>query len=541
MRTLALNAYRPFQCTRLIIEQIADHGKGRIYNCSSLLATIAKVVFLVLLLFPVVIFDLLYTPISAIYQNCYRCKIHLLRRRDLPGPIIHQPRFRVPNAQPRPEFLPPIRPVAEVRPLMPVAQVPPILRIRTPHLNQAGAHMELQIQEMPQAPEIGRILEVEIPANLPMERMDDLFPAMNPRVFCRLLDERPDRREEFIAMMIRWAEERPIVIDPQHPFFEIFQEFIQNNERYGGAGESKEYRDYMVPADYSRGNGREYYDQVSKYLYTIYSLMGFQELNRPDVRDLLRKLDNGANVFSENPAYRFARALIKIFVYPTRPDYPIAGGVAMDIPDKIHQCMHVPWRAYKLSRMFHDTSGFFEKSFGQGLYGNENCFDLRISSFQKYMEPFYIGNTDFIPDIRTTSSLDERVMEHLRVCQNIQLMRYATDKRLNYKEIKHWTESQGAKIEMGTVATDLDGRRVSDDEIVQINEQLAEFFNQYFRAQEFSDYLQNLAVPLKAMVRGLDGVDRPEGQPILRENQNGLDGWQAILERNNLWPETWTN
>ncbi len=559
MRALALNTYRPFQCTRSIVEKIADHSKIRIHNCSGFLATIVKVVFFVALLFPVVIFDLIYTPISSIYQHCCRRKIHPLPRQDPPAPnqplaavrlepvpFARQPRFHFPVAQ-RPYFAQQnfldIPPALQIPPLpqFPLrAQAPPFL-IRNPLRNQEGdqADVELQIPDMPEAPEIEQILNEEIPADLPLDQMEDLFPAMNPRAFCRLLDERPERRDEYIEMMIKWAEQRPIAIDPQHPYFEIFQELIQNNEKYAGAGESKDYRDYQVPAYYSGSDGREYYSQVSKFLYTIYSLMGFQELSRPDVRELLRKLDNGANNFAANPAYRFARVLIKIFVYPTRPDYPRVDGAAMDIPDKIHQCMHVPWRAYQLARMFHDVSGFFEKSFG--LWGNEHCFDARIGSFQKYMEPFYMGNSDFTPDIRTTSTLDFRVMEHLRVCRNIQLMKYATERHLNYKEIKHWVDSQGTRIEPGTVATDLEGHRISDAEIAQINQQLAEFFNQYFRVQEFDEYLRKLVVPLKAMVRGEDGVDRPEGQPILRASQDGIDGWQAVLERNNLWPDTWTN
>lgn len=161
---------------------------------------------------------------------------------------------------------------------------------------------------------------------------------------------------------------------------------------------------------------------------------------------------------------------------------------------------------------------------------------------QEFMEK-YLSLRDFNPDIKTTSTLEHRVLEHFRVCKNLQIMKSATEQNLNYKMLYHWISQYGNEIPAALLRNvrDLDNRPINEAQRVQINEQLRAFHDRHFRIADFEDYLQRHNQPLRALVPVWDRRERrrilkPQGPVVQRA---GAEGWEETLRRGGNWPDAW--
>lgn len=379
----------------------------------------------------------------------------------------------------------------------------------------------------------------------------DSLSQLSARDFIALYNEFPRNQPAIIQWSIDAAQAREIRIDPNHPYFEIFETLLRNRAAYGGAAESGNYRTYAVAAYYSGRDGREYYNAVSRFIYTIYSLTGFQELTREENRIWLRMIDNGAATFDTNPAYRYGRALSKMFTYPTRPDHFAWNDPRppMDIRDKIHHGINAPWIAYSTAKFMREVPQFFETAFGGHGY-NEHCFDARIGAMQRFLER-YLAVPDFTPDIGIRHNNDHRTLEHYRVAKNLIIAAFARAQNLDYQEAKHWINGYGAdgiNADQLRYARDLDDQPIDEARRVQINAFLRAFHEEHFQAADFEQYLAQAGQPLKHMVNVYDAHDRrmvlkPQGPVIQRQprQEDGvrIEGWEQILRRNGMWPDYW--
>lgn len=491
----------------------------------------------------------------AIFQFTARIFIALCCRRLPPRPLDPgranvPPRLEIDedDVQPIPVQIVPIRQPAEPG-------------LAAPAPEAAGAEGQgFEIPEMPQAPDLApfagrgaaldrcrRYLRGEVFVAPQRETLSQL----TARDFIALYNEFPANRPAIIEWSIEAAQARTIRIDPNHPFFEIFRTFLRDRVNYGGAAQSGDYRDYEVGADYSGRAGREYYNEVSTFVYTIYSLIGFQELTREENRIWLRMIDNGGATFEANPAYRYGRALSKMFTYPTRPANVRWDDLrpAMDIRDKIHHGMNAPWRAYSAAKFMHELPLFFQQSFGNNGY-NEHCFDARINAFQRFMER-YLAIPDFTPDIGIRHDNNHRTLEHYRVAKNLQIAAFARARNLGFREAMHWINQYGADgIEPARLihARDLENRPIDEAQRVEINALLLAFHRDYFQPADFERYLDRAGQPLKQMIPVYDirehrMLQKPQGPALARnERMEGgvrIEGWEPILRRNYMWPDHW--
>ena len=222
---------------------------------------------------------------------------------------------------------------------------------------------------------------------------------MTVRDFITLIDEFPREQVRIGRWAANWANERALVIDRQHPYFEIFQA-------------AERYRNQIPP---------------EKYEYILNCLMGFQEMSREENRELMRKLDNRR--CPGNPAYTYAQALSKIVTYPTT--YNMHGDV--DIADKLQIGIDAPMTAFRVAQAHNKVLDFFTKGFG-----NYICFDARVSRMQTFIlevtNPYL---QDLSPDIRGKNSTDERILEHYRVFKNRQAFKLAKELGCSYERVKN--------------------------------------------------------------------------------------------------------
>ncbi len=137
--------------------------------------------------------------------------------------------------------------------------------------------------------------------------------------------EFPRQRIEIGNLAKRWAEERIVKTDPTSPFYEIIQLAVARHER------NNRTQAYELPKD------QYYYNNSSRSLYTIYSLIGFQELFKH--KELFYLLDNCSFSYDANLAYPFATALSRIYTYPK------AGGIK-DIRHKLQNGIGAVQEAY---------------------------------------------------------------------------------------------------------------------------------------------------------------------------------------------------
>jgi hypothetical protein len=249
---------------------------------------------------------------------------------------------------------------------------------------------------------------------------------MTPQNFSLLVDEFPDEKMRIGAWAKMWAKDRPVKIDRDHRYWEIFQKaFEYKNQIEGGIWASNDYRTYSTKSE-------DYYGERNPlFTYVIYSLSGFQELDRAENRELMRKLDNGAPVFDANPAYMYARALSKIFVYPTSPE-GVQVREVMDIPDKLHMGIGAPWEAYEGARGAGKILDYFKNAFPK-----RNCFDWRVSEFQEFLFRLNNPNVDDLSvNLVGRNDLEDQVLEHYRVFSNTQIFKMSRQRNLEYAQLK---------------------------------------------------------------------------------------------------------
>ncbi len=365
-------------------------------------------------------------------------------------------------------------------PPMPIA--PPIAQIEEVDLDRLRGAIEWKNE-----PALARVasLNIEIP------EFSNIRDRLVPQHFLTLLDEYPNKKNLIAALAITWGKSRDITIDPQHPYFEIFQEAFKYQNELGGGAEAADHRAYQLLP-----NNDKYYDNP-KFRYTIYSLLGFQELVRPDHRELMRRLDNGRS--DHNPAYKYATAVSKILTYPTGQHG------RLDIRDKITLGIDGPWKIYQTAKVCGQVFEYFQKGF------NGYCFDARISALQEFCEPL-ITNEDFTLKFNLSSGVDHQVMEHFRVFRNKQLVKYSIEKNINYKDFQYWVLA-GA-LHGGYVA-DRNGVLFSVRDREEIHRQIIDFYGQLCTADHFANYLQETGQPIQN-----------EGRPIDRAE------WEGILDGN---------
>lgn len=283
----------------------------------------------------------------------------------------------------------------------------------------------------------------------------------------------PHERTRIGEWARRWAERKNIKIDREHPYFEIFQAALQHkNEIRGG-----EYRSDQ-PEDYSVFN--EGYLNGSLFEYIINSLLGFQELSREENRELMRLLDNHKPTFHENLAYQYARALSKIYCYPTAAAYNV-----MDVYDKLQIGIGAPMEAFRAAQEHDKVLEYFQNAFQ-----NRNCFDFRVSEFTQFI--FRLNNPhadDFVPNIVQGDPIDRKAPEYFRVFKNEQVMKMARDQGLNYGELKR-------SVDRG-----------------ENNPNTQNFYQNYCTKDHFAEYLAENHHPLKDLVVVDGGVPLIPEQP----------------------------
>ncbi len=240
------------------------------------------------------------------------------------------------------------------------------------------------------------------------------------RYFLNLIRLSPLGKSHIGPQAIAWAAQRPVRVDPQHRYFEIIQEaFKLRNQIEGGADCSSSYETYET-------NDPNYYAGTAKFAYIIYSLCGFQELDRPENRDLCDLLDNQAMWNGMNPAYDYATALSKIYAYP------VGGGVPVDIRGKLKHGREVPWLAYQAAKAKNRLVEFFNKGFQ-----NENCFDARVADLQEFMFKIEQGNcADFYPALVPSDKVETKVTKHYEAFRNQQILKFTNAKNLPYEAFK---------------------------------------------------------------------------------------------------------
>lgn len=257
----------------------------------------------------------------------------------------------------------------------------------------------------------------------------DISMLMTPGDFLTLIKEFPHEQQRIGKWAETWAADRTLQVDPSHPYFEIFQEaFRLKNQIDDGYWSSGDYRTY-------RTRDENYYASRQRFGYIIHSLSGFQEFTRPENRELLLLLDDKSETFMNNPAYKFARALSKIYAYPK------AGGGDRDVQAKLHTCLDSAWEAYQLAKANGQTLRYFQEAFKDPDFGsNPYCFDARIMALQVFSQSIVAGSTFdlYNVNLKPTDTIDRKIGEYYRVFRNRQIAEICRDRHL---DIKNMTDS----------------------------------------------------------------------------------------------------
>lgn len=233
----------------------------------------------------------------------------------------------------------------------------------------------------------------------------------------------PAERRQIAEWACTWAAARRPKVDPDHPYFPIIQAAFQHRLRIdGGAFSSADYRTYSPP-------NQNYYADTNRFTYTVYALIGFQELSRPENIALFNRLDNWSLVNGQNPAYLFASQASRIYTYPK------AWGGNVDVRQKLQNGLGAAWAAYESARERNEMLQFFNSCFT-----NENCFDARVMRFQeRNLQNMHPNFDDFNAAVVHTDTVDTKVTRYFGAFKHEQIARYVREHpmaRLTYEEMK---------------------------------------------------------------------------------------------------------
>ncbi len=231
----------------------------------------------------------------------------------------------------------------------------------------------------------------------------------------------PRERRIIADWAIAWASGRSPKVDPEHPYFQIVQAAFQHKNNIDGGNHSSD--DYTT---YSPINDT-YYSYVNLFTYIIYSLIGFQELNKNI--DLFNKLDNWSLVNGQNPAYRYATAVSKIFTYPK------AFGGNQDVRHKLQNGLGVAWAAFEWARDRGQEDDYFTQCF-TGAY----CFDARLMPIQEFiLHNMHPNFDDFNAAVIYTDTVDTKIAKHFAAFKHQQIDLYVREhplEGLSYEQMK---------------------------------------------------------------------------------------------------------
>jgi hypothetical protein len=222
----------------------------------------------------------------------------------------------------------------------------------------------------------------------------------------------PPERRRIADWAIIWANQRSPKVDPEHPYFQIVQAaFRDRNNIEGGNDSSADYTTYS-PANQN-------YDLVpNRFSYLVYSLIGFQELDKNIA--LFRKLDNWSLVNNQNPAYDYATAVSKIYTYPK------AFGGNEDVRHKLQNGLGAAWAAFEWARDNGQEHSYFTRCF-LGAY----CFDARVMAFQSFnLENMHPHFEDFNAAVVHGDTVETKVTRYFSAFKHEQIDLYIRERPL---------------------------------------------------------------------------------------------------------------
>lgn len=234
---------------------------------------------------------------------------------------------------------------------------------------------------------------------------------------------------------IEWANSRILTFDPLSRFAPIIREAFRIRESIPGGIESSGDPYAYHPIDHTYYHERS----TNTFTYLIYTLLGFQELERQETVELFYCLDDLSQSLNYNLAYKFATEVSCIYTYPN------AGG-RTDIRHKLQLGCGVCWEAWQLARDQGCTHDFLTK--GPGILsenGRAYCFDARVMNLQDFIDQKSqeLFNLDFAPKCNFGDAVDVKVARHVEAFRNIQIRDYVAahrerhqETRLNYPSLK---------------------------------------------------------------------------------------------------------
>lgn len=251
-----------------------------------------------------------------------------------------------------------------------------------------------------------------------MEPLNLNYNHLTPRIFCNLIDEFPSRKQLIGNIACKWAKQRSIQYDPNHPYSAIFRDLfalknqIDGNRNFG--------TDLSSLSRYTPPKNSASFDQFQQIVDT---LIGFQELSRPENLELINKLDDPIFAFNYNkPAFRYAEELSKIMTY----------SLEGELLRKIQIGIGAPWETYQIAKENNQLLRFFQVGFGYDV-----CFDARVNRLQAFHSTVLDNQAeDFNLKINKNDTLFQKIAECYRAFRNTMIRDYAKQINLTYNNLK---------------------------------------------------------------------------------------------------------
>lgn len=216
---------------------------------------------------------------------------------------------------------------------------------------------------------------------------------------------------------IQWAysiEKKP---DPNHPFYEIFEEVFKNKE-LTDSNPRLTLETYTRPAGYGYGS--------SRLEYILETIVGFQELGRKETFELIAQ-------FPADKGYNFADSLAGIVMHKNETN-------DLDVLPKLSHGLGAFWGAYQLAKKKGKLDVFI-KHFVSPEGHQPTCFEGRTARFCDCTESLLDETiaTDFYADIKQHHRTEEKVAKHLEAFRNQLIWRFSKaheNQGLTYKKLK---------------------------------------------------------------------------------------------------------